>query len=49
MFANFTSIAEPRRIFSGRRQRAFHIGWRLTVIVAVLCVVGYALLNTLGA
>jgi hypothetical protein len=48
MFAHPTEIAEPRRIFSGRRTRSSHFGLRLVVVTAAMCVAGYALASALS-
>jgi hypothetical protein len=47
MFANSPQIAEPRRIFSGRRTRAPHFVLRLVVAMTAICAAGYALASGL--
>lgn len=47
MFANPVEIAEPRRIFSGRRSRTPHLMIRVAIAAAAACVAGYALASLL--
>ena len=48
MFANSPEIAEPRRIFSGRRSRMPHLALKLVVVTTVLGVACYAVVATLN-
>lgn len=48
MFAHPTEIAEPRRIFSGRRSRSPQLMLRAVVATAAICVAGYALASVLN-
>jgi hypothetical protein len=47
MLAHSVEIAEPRRIFSGRRTRSSHFVLRIVAVTAAMCVAGYALASAL--
>jgi hypothetical protein len=47
MFAHHPEIAEPRRIFSGRRSRTPQIALRIAIATAAICAAGYALASAL--